>query len=182
MKGSMEFYLLTLKSGVMERMFSNELSEALMYLDVTVLTRLIFIEILGFDNSKLDNESIITYSSSEKRAIDAALSGECNASFILNPTKIEQVRDIASKGLIMPRKLKVYGITSRVKSEHRHLIKHPYKDQVRYVAAVTSQKEFAKLLDCGLSFIRDFGCITGNTKEIELALAKPHTLIFIEER
>ncbi|MCG2758096.1 MAG: DUF1015 domain-containing protein [Desulfobacteraceae bacterium] len=104
MKGSMEFYLLTLKSNVMKRMFSNEVPEALRYLDVTVLTRLIFIETLGFDNSKLDNENIITYSSSEKRAIEAALSGECDASFILNPTKIEQVRDIANKGLIMPRK------------------------------------------------------------------------------
>jgi len=104
MKGSMEFYLLTLKSGVMERMFSNELPEALRNLDVTVLTRLIFIEIFGFDNSNLDDESIVTYSSSEKQAIEAAVSGKCDISFILNPTKIEQVRDIANKGLIMPRK------------------------------------------------------------------------------
>ena len=104
MKGSMEFYLLTLKSGVMERMFSNELPEALRNLDVTVLTHLIFKEIFGFDNSKLDNESIITYSSSEKQAIEAAVSGKCDISFILNPTKIEQVSNIANKGLIMPRK------------------------------------------------------------------------------
>jgi len=104
MKGSMKFYLLTLKSGVMKRMFSNKLPEALRNLDVTVLTRLIFIEILGFDNSKLDNESIITYSSSEKQAIEAAVSGKCDISFILNPTKIEQVRDIANNGLRMPRK------------------------------------------------------------------------------
>jgi uncharacterized protein (DUF1015 family) len=104
MKGSKEFYLLTLKSGVMERMFSNELPEALRYLDVTVLTRLIFTEIFGFDNSKLDNESIITYSSIEKQAIEAAVSGKCDISFILNPTKIEQVRDIANNGLTMPRK------------------------------------------------------------------------------
>ncbi len=104
MKDSMKFYLLTLKSGVMERMFSNELPEALRNLDVTVLTHLIFIEIFGFDNSKLDNENIITYSSSEKQAIEAAVSGKCDISFILNPTKIEQVRDIANNGLRMPRK------------------------------------------------------------------------------
>ena len=103
-KSSMEFYLLTLKADVMERMFSNELPEALRSLDVTVLTRLIFMEILGFDNSKLDNESIITYSSSEKEAIEAAVSGKCDISFILNPTKIEQVRNIAKKGLVMPKK------------------------------------------------------------------------------
>ncbi|MDL1967065.1 MAG: DUF1015 domain-containing protein [Deltaproteobacteria bacterium] len=104
MKDSMEFYLLTLKSGVMKQMFSNELPEALRTLDVTVLTHLIFIKIFGFDNSQLDNESTITYSSSEKQAIEAAVSGKCDISFILNPTKIEQVRNIANKGLIMPRK------------------------------------------------------------------------------
>jgi uncharacterized protein (DUF1015 family) len=104
MKGYMEFYLLTLKLGVMERMFSNELPEALRNLDVTVLTHLIFKKIFGFDNSKLDSESIVTYSSSEKQAIEAAVSGKCDISFILNPTKIAQVRNIANKGLIMPRK------------------------------------------------------------------------------
>lgn len=104
MKGSMEFYLLTLKSGLMERMFSNELPEALRSLDVTVLSHLIFKKIFGFDNSKLENNNIITYSSSEKQAIEAAISGKCDISFILNPTKIEQVRNIANKGLIMPRK------------------------------------------------------------------------------
>jgi uncharacterized protein (DUF1015 family) len=104
MKDSMEFYLLTLKYNVMDRMFSNELPEALRCLDVTVLTRLIFVEIFGFDNSKLDDENIITYSSSEKKVIEAAVSGECDISFILNPTKIEQVRNIANEGLVMPRK------------------------------------------------------------------------------
>ena len=103
-KGSMQFYLLTLKSGIMERKFSNELPKALRYLDVTVLTRLIFMEIFGFDNSKLDNESIITYFSNEKKAIEATVSGECDISFILNPTKIEQVRNIAKTGLVMPKK------------------------------------------------------------------------------
>jgi uncharacterized protein (DUF1015 family) len=88
----------------MDRMFSNELPEALRCLDVTVLTRLIFVEIFGFDNSKLDDENIITYSSSEKKVIEAAVSGECDISFILNPTKIEQVRNIANEGLVMPRK------------------------------------------------------------------------------
>ncbi len=104
MKDSMNFYLLTLKSGIMERRFSNKLPEALKYLDVTILTRLIFMEILGLDNSKLDNASIITYSSSKKEAIEAAVSGECDISFILNPTKIEQVRNIAKKGLVLPKK------------------------------------------------------------------------------
>ncbi|MBU4462510.1 MAG: DUF1015 family protein, partial [Proteobacteria bacterium] len=32
------------------------------------------------------------------------VSGRCDITFILNPTKINQVREIAEQGLIMPRK------------------------------------------------------------------------------
>ncbi len=104
MKDSGEFYLLELKPNVMEKMFGNELPESLRDLDVTVLTRLIFTEILGFDQARLDNEKLIAYSSIAEEAIDAVASGKCDITFILNPTKIEQVRNIAEKGLIMPRK------------------------------------------------------------------------------
>jgi len=99
-----EFYLLTIKPKVMEQMFGDELSKSLRTLDVTVLTRLILIKILDFDQSSLDNEKLIEYSSSEKKVIDAVLSGKCDIAFILNPTKIEQVRNIAEEGLTMPRK------------------------------------------------------------------------------
>lgn len=88
----------------MEQRFGDEIPESLRKLDVTVLTRLILVEILGFDNSRLDNEKQIAYSSTEKEAIEAVASGRCDITFILNPTKIEQVRDIAKTGLTMPRK------------------------------------------------------------------------------
>ena len=104
MKDRPEFYLLTLKPNVMEEMFGDEFSDSLRNLDVTVLTRLIFIEILGFDQSMLDDEKIIAYSSSTIEAIDRVASDECDIAFILNPTKISQVRNIAEEGLIMPRK------------------------------------------------------------------------------
>jgi uncharacterized protein (DUF1015 family) len=104
MKGRSKFYQLTLKPDVMTRLFHDEIPQSLRKLDVTVLTRLIFVEILGFDNSRLDNEKQIAYSSSEKEAIGAVNSGRCDITFILNPTKIEQVRDIAKTGLTMPRK------------------------------------------------------------------------------
>lgn len=103
-KNRPEFYLLTLKAQIMQQMFGKEISASLLKLDVTVLTRLVLMEILGFDQSMLDNVKSITYSSSEKQAIEEVASGRCDISFILNPTKIEQVRDIARQGLIMPRK------------------------------------------------------------------------------
>ncbi len=104
MKDCPELNLLTLKPGIMEQMFGDELPEVIRNIDVTVLTRLIFMEILGFDQARLDNEKLIAYSSVAKEAIDAVAAGKHDMAFILNPTKIQQVRDIAEAGLIMPRK------------------------------------------------------------------------------
>jgi len=103
-KDRRELYLLTLKSGVMDQMFTDELAEVIRNIDVTVLSRLIFMEIFGFDQSRHDDEKLIAYSSTAKDAIDAVDAGRHDIAFILNPTKIQQVRNIAEAGLIMPRK------------------------------------------------------------------------------
>lgn len=104
MKDSPDLYLLTLKPQVMEQMFGDELAESIRNIDVTVLTRLIFMEIMGFDQARLDNEQLIAYSSVAEDAITAVEAGKHDVVFILNPTKIQQVRRIAEEGLIMPRK------------------------------------------------------------------------------
>ena len=104
MKDCPELYLLTLKPNVMERMFGDELADSLKNIDVTVLTRLLFMEILGFDQARLDNENLIAYTRLAEEAIDWVEDGKHDITFILNPTKIEQVRHIATEGLIMPRK------------------------------------------------------------------------------
>lgn len=98
------FYLLTLTPGVMDELFGTELDAVLRSLDVTVLTRLIFMKVLGFDQQRLDNEKLIGYASTADKAFDAIDSGNYDVAFILNPTRIAQVRDVAQRGLIMPRK------------------------------------------------------------------------------
>ena len=92
------FYLLHLKPGVMEDLFEDELDEALRVLDVTVLTRLIFMKVLGFDQQRLDNEKLIGYASIADKAFEAIDSGDYDVAFILNPTRIEQVQDVAQRG------------------------------------------------------------------------------------
>ncbi|MGW8324761.1 MAG: DUF1015 domain-containing protein [Desulfobacterales bacterium] len=104
MKDCPELHLLILKPGIMENMFGDELPEVIRNIDVTVLTRLIFMELLGFDQARLDNEKLIAYSSIAEDAVNAVFAGRHDIAFILNPTKIQQVRDIANAGLIMPRK------------------------------------------------------------------------------
>jgi uncharacterized protein (DUF1015 family) len=98
------FYLLTLKDGVMDQLFTDELDASLRLLDVTVLTRLVFMKILGFDQNRLDNEQLIGYASTAHKAFQAIDTGAYDVAFILNPTRIEQVQEVAQKGLIMPRK------------------------------------------------------------------------------
>jgi len=99
-----EYYVLTLKPDIMSQMFGTELPSAIRRLDVTVLTRLLFCEILAFDESSLDNDDLIGYSSDTQAALDAVSAGHYQMAFILNPTRIEQVQQIAARGLIMPRK------------------------------------------------------------------------------
>jgi uncharacterized protein (DUF1015 family) len=97
-------YLLSLKPGLMQRMFGHEMSERMLELDVTVLTRLILMELLGLNHSQLDDESIMSYSSRTDVALEAVRTGDCDVAFILNPTRIDQVKRIAEAGEIMPRK------------------------------------------------------------------------------
>ena len=66
--------------------------------------KFIFMKILGFDQARLDNEKLIAYSSSDQEAVEAVAAGKHDITFILNPTKIEQVRRIAEEGRVMPRK------------------------------------------------------------------------------
>lgn len=77
------------------------------------------------------------------------------------------------------RKIVVFGITTVARNEDRVKCK---RVQARYVAAVSSKKEFADLLDCSVYFVTTYACITGNEKEVKKAMATPHKLIFIESR
>lgn len=104
MKTLPNLFLLSLKPGVMKAHFGDALPAALRDLDVTVLTRLIFMDLLGFDQASLDNEKLIAYATAPQKAVDGVLSGAWDVTFILNPTRIEQVQAVAQSGLIMPRK------------------------------------------------------------------------------
>jgi uncharacterized protein (DUF1015 family) len=103
-KDQSAFHLLTLKQGVLDRFFKDTIPNALKKLDVTVLTKVIFMELLGFDQKRLDNEQLIGYSSQESNAIDKVVSREYDVVFLLNSTKIEQVHSVALNHLTMPRK------------------------------------------------------------------------------
>jgi len=103
-----EFTILHLRPGMMDLAFGNEIDELHKGLDVTILTRLVFGKLLGFTEAMLDDESVINFTSQDIKAIKAITTGTHDMAFMLNPTTNRQVRDIALKGLIMPRKSTYY--------------------------------------------------------------------------
>jgi len=82
----------------------DDLHPSLKKLDVLALSRFILQGALGFSKEDLDNDDIFYYQSSMKTTVSQVESGDCQVAFLLNPTKIEQIKEIASNSLIMPRK------------------------------------------------------------------------------
>jgi uncharacterized protein (DUF1015 family) len=99
-----ELVLMRLKHGAMLRCTANEMADELQDLDVSVLTGLIFMDLLGFDQARLDDNRLIGYSSSARSAVAAVQEGAYDVAFLLNPTRMDQVRRVSEAGLVMPRK------------------------------------------------------------------------------
>jgi uncharacterized protein (DUF1015 family) len=81
-----------------------DLSEKQRTLDVVILHRLILERCLGITEDAVKKESYITYVREREAAIDAVRSGHAQAAFLLNPTRLDQLRDIAYEGNVMPQK------------------------------------------------------------------------------
>ncbi len=95
---------LRLRPGVRQKLLARQMHPALAQLDVAVLNYLIFEKVLGLDGQAQDDQETCKYTSKVSEAIAAVSQGEARLAFILNPTRIDQVRDVATAGLIMPRK------------------------------------------------------------------------------
>jgi len=102
-RGSTAFHLLTLKAGMRDKM-GDDLHASLKKLDVLVLSRFVFQKSLGFSKEDLNDEKIFHYQSDLGRAIASVDSKTHEMAFLLNPTKIEHVKEVATNALIMPRK------------------------------------------------------------------------------
>jgi uncharacterized protein (DUF1015 family) len=100
----LQAWRLKLREGVRQKLLAREMHPALAQLDVVVLNYLIFEKILGLDAQALDDQQTCKFTSKIPEAINILKRGEATLAFILNPTRVEQVQQVASAGLIMPRK------------------------------------------------------------------------------
>lgn len=102
------FYCITLTDdGIMDKL-APAVSDASKKLDVSVLHTVILDNILGIGEKQLASQSNIEYIKDIGNAIDTSIarvnSGEKQAVFFMNPTRIEQVRQVAAEGEKMPQK------------------------------------------------------------------------------
>lgn len=99
-----EYYIMTLKSfDVLSDIFPNT-SEAYRGLDVNILHSLVLESIFGIDKENMANQKNLIYTKIAAQAAEAVDSGAANCAFLLNPTRISEIRDIAIAGEKMPQK------------------------------------------------------------------------------
>jgi uncharacterized protein (DUF1015 family) len=72
-------------------------------LDVVQLHRLLLEQILGISEESIRNQEHVKYERDASEAISWVRQG-ANVAFLMNPAKIEQVRDIAFAGEVLPQK------------------------------------------------------------------------------
>ncbi len=79
-------------------------SDAYRGLDVTVLHTLLLENILGIDKENMANQKNLHYTRSIDEAVSSVDKKESSAAFILNPTKIHEIKEVALAGDKMPQK------------------------------------------------------------------------------
>jgi len=98
-----EFVLLGLKAGVRLDHLLPGLSAAQRTLDVVVLHDLLLKECLNIGDDAVREEKFLEYAREFGQGLDAVRAG-APACFFLNPVRVEQVRDIALAGGVLPQK------------------------------------------------------------------------------
>lgn len=102
--GDKEWHLLVLRDlSVMAELLPDK-SAASQGLDVTVLHSLILEKMLGIDKENMAQQINLTYTRSLPEAMASVENGEAQCAFLLNPTRVEEIRDVAAAGEKMPQK------------------------------------------------------------------------------
>lgn len=102
--GKSYFYRITLKSKEAMQQALPYKSDAYRGLDVSVLHTLILDKIMGIDMENMANQKNLTYTKILSEAIDEVKKGNQQCSFILNATKVYEIKDVSLAGEKMPQK------------------------------------------------------------------------------
>ena len=102
--GDNNYTLLVLKDiNVMDTVIP-EGCKALRQLDVSVLHTLVLERIFGIDKENMARQINLTYTRSADEAISTVDGQRANCCFLLNPTRVSEIREVAAAGDKMPQK------------------------------------------------------------------------------
>ncbi len=79
-------------------------SDAYRHLDTGILETLLLKGALGLSDDDISHFNGLFYARSTEEALDVVRTGEYDAAFLMRPTPVEQVRDVAAEGENMPPK------------------------------------------------------------------------------
>jgi uncharacterized protein (DUF1015 family) len=82
----------------------SHLPERQRRLDVTQLHKLLLEGALGMSEESIRNQEHIRYLRDASEALEQVRSGKANIAFLMNPVRIEQMREVAFAGDVMPQK------------------------------------------------------------------------------
>jgi uncharacterized protein (DUF1015 family) len=102
--GSGKCYVFRLKNENAVKDILPEKSDAYCGLDVSILHTLVLEKLLKIDKENMANQKNLTYTRNVKEALEAVDFGGADCAFILNPTKVEEIRDVAAASEKMPQK------------------------------------------------------------------------------
>ncbi|MEG1886696.1 MAG: DUF1015 domain-containing protein [Oscillospiraceae bacterium] len=96
--------VLTLKADVSTLPQMGDMDKSLQGLDVSVLHTLVLEKLLGIDKENMANQINLKYTRDIEEAISDVKSNNANCCFILNPTRINEIAEVAAAGEKMPQK------------------------------------------------------------------------------
>ena len=105
-KNAKEYYLLTLRDeSIMDSRITEQVSAEWKRLDVTILHKLLLEDLLGIDAKALEEKRNLYYIRNKEDGFKyLEKDPDVQCVFYVNPTKVEQVKKIASAGERMPQK------------------------------------------------------------------------------
>ena len=102
--GEAAYYLFLLKVNADLSQELPEASPQQRKLDLVVLHKLLLESCLGMDEESIRQQKNIRYVREWEEAVAAAENGAAQVAFLVNPTRLEQVRDVALSGEVLPQK------------------------------------------------------------------------------
>ncbi len=102
--GGVVHFLSLRDEKAMDRFFDPKSPKALRTLDVSILHKLILEELLHISTEAQEKQTNLKYVKSFDEAFEAVDRGECQLAFLMNSTRMSEVRDVANAGEKMPQK------------------------------------------------------------------------------